>query len=109
MRAGLASTGREREIAVRFRRSEDTGVCSSRWRLAQRGLLTECGVPAEVADSDRRRIYLLLHGSDDFGTGWDASWITPKQANELLVILTRDLPNDLGCDLVKSLRLRAAE
>ena len=31
---------------------------------ANRGLLSECGVPAAVADSDRRWMYVLLHGDD---------------------------------------------
>jgi hypothetical protein len=26
----------------------------------------------------------LLHGSDDFATGWNPSWITPSQASRLL-------------------------
>ena len=35
-----------------------------RWRPAHRDLLSECGIPDEVADSDRRWGYLLLHGVD---------------------------------------------
>ena len=94
---------------MRFRRSENTGPSSSRWRLAHRALLGECGIPAEVSDSDRRWGYLLHYGSDDLGTGWDVSWITPEQARELLTALLSDLPSEVGYDLVQSLRRRAAE
>src|SRR5271168_4673015 len=70
-----------------FRRSDRPGPFGSRWRLANRGLLGACGVPTEVADSDRRWTYTLLHGDDYPGTGWDVSWMSPQRAAELLAVL----------------------
>jgi hypothetical protein len=90
-----------------FRRSDEDDPTGSRWRLANQALLGACGVPAEVADSDRRWVYLLLHGDDYPGTGWDVSWVTPRQAAELLAALVRDLPSEAGYDLVRLLRQRA--
>jgi hypothetical protein len=90
-------------------RRDASGPDGSRWRLAYRALLAECGIPDEVADSDRRWNYLLLHGSDDPGTGWRTSWVSPEQAARLLDRLSIDLPSELGYDLVRCLRLRAAE
>lgn len=90
-----------------FRRSDNTGPFGSRWRLANKSLLGACGVPAEVTDSDRRWIYLLLHGYDYCGTGWDVSWVSPQQAAELLAVLERQLSSTDGCDLVRLLRKRA--
>jgi hypothetical protein len=60
-------------------------------------LLLECGVPDEIADSNRRWVYVLLHGSDDFGTSWDPSGITTTaQASRLLAILEADAENTSG-------------
>lgn len=88
-----------------FRRSEDSGVTSSRWRLANRGILVECGIPTEVANSDRRWIYLLLHGYDPV-SGWKVSWITPQQASRLLALLEPEFPPDNSYDLMRCLRQR---
>ena len=74
-----------------YRRSDKPGPFGSRWRLANRSLLVACGVPAEVADSDRRWTYCLLHGDDYPGTGWDVAWVSPQQATTLLAVLERDL------------------
>ena len=90
-----------------FRRSENAGPAGSRWRLAHRSLLGSCGVPAEVADADRRWLYALLHGDDHPGTGWDVSWISPRQATELLAALVRDISSETGYDLIRLLRQRA--
>ncbi len=90
-----------------FRRSNNTGLFSSRWRIAHRSLLGECGIPTEVADSDRRWSYILLHGDDYPGIGWDVSWITPRQATELLNVLAENFPSEIGLDLVRLLRQRA--
>ncbi|QEH39186.1 hypothetical protein OJF2_77980 [Aquisphaera giovannonii] len=88
------------------RRQPDPDASSPRWRRAHRGLLAECGVPDEVADSDRRWGYLLLHGDDHPGTGWDASWISPAKAARFLDHLLAGLPDESGCDLVRCLRRR---
>jgi hypothetical protein len=90
-----------------FRRSDEAGPTGSRWRLARRSLLGACGVPAEVADSDRRWLYVLLHGDDYLGTGWDVSWTSPDQAAELLAALERQLPSLIGYDLIQLLRQHA--
>ena len=82
---------------------------SPRWRAAHRALLAECGIPDEVADSDRRWAYLLLHGVDVPGTGWGPSWISPQQAARLLDRLLADLPVEVGYDLVRSLRRRSQD
>jgi hypothetical protein len=90
-----------------YRRPSDTGPESSRWRLANRGSLERCGVPSEVAGSDRGWTYLLLHGEDYLGTGWDVSWIADQQANELLDLLLPHFSNETGIDLIRLLRRRA--
>jgi hypothetical protein len=89
-----------------FRRSEEAGPTSSRWRVAHRSMLGACGVPAEVADSDRRWVNVLLHGDDYPGTGWDVSWVSAHQSAELLALLQRDLPSWIVYDLVRLLRQR---
>ena len=50
---------------------------------------------------------LLLHGEDCLGTGWDVSWITDQQANELLDLLLPHFSNETGIDLIRLLRRRA--
>ncbi len=65
-------------------------------------------MPDAVADSDRRWGYVLLHGEDYPGTGWDTSWISPTQAARLLECLAADLPSESGYDLVRCLRLRSS-
>lgn len=96
-------------IPMACHHSDACGPEGSRWRFAHRSLLAECGIPDEVADSDRRWAYLLLHGSDDPGTGWRTSWISPQQAARLLACLLIELRGEAGYDLVRCLRLRAAE
>ena len=89
-------------------RRDVSGPEGSRGRLAHRSLHAQCGIPDEVADSDRRWAYRLLHGSDDPGTGWRSSWVSPEQATRLLDCLLIDLPGEGAYDLVRCLRLRAA-
>jgi hypothetical protein len=91
-----------------IRRVADTDVDSPRWRRGNRALLAECGVPDLVADSDRRWGYVVLHGDDYPGTGWDTSWISPAQATRLLARLVADLPSESGYDLVRCLRVRSS-
>ena len=91
------------------RRATVAGVESPVWRRANRPLLSECGVPDAVADSDRRWVYVLLHGDDYFGTGWDTSWISPGQAARLLDGLLSDSPGESGYGLVRCLRHRSSE
>jgi hypothetical protein len=91
-----------------YRRSANIDVASSRWRLANQSLLEACGIPHEVASADRRWIYVLLHGDDHLGTGWDVSWISPSQAANLLAAFECDLQSTVGLDLVQLLRKRCA-
>jgi hypothetical protein len=92
-----------------YRRGAESGPGSSKWRLAQCALLSECGIPDEVADSDRRWAYVLYHGDDKLRTGWQACWISPDQAGRLLERLRADLQREVGYDLVRALRLRVGE
>ena len=68
---------------MRFLRSDSPGPESSRWRLAHRALLGGCGIPPEVANSDRRWVCVLLHGEDESGTGWDASWVISESSGRI--------------------------
>ena len=91
-----------------FHRPNDAGSASQRWRISHRSLLSECGIPDAVANSDRAWAYLQLHGDDSPNTKWNVSWISPQQAARLLKQLDRDLPCEAGYDLVRLLRQRAA-
>jgi hypothetical protein len=81
----------------------------SNWRSENRNLLSECGIPDLVANSDRVWNYVLLHGDDLLQTGWTPAWISPKQASQLLAALERGLPNEDGCDLLRALRRRLVD
>jgi hypothetical protein len=87
-----------------YRRPAASDASGPRWRLAHRDLLSERGIPDEVADWDRRWGYLLLHGVDRPGTGWEPSWISPRQAARLLDGLLANLPTEDGYDLIRGLR-----
>ena len=89
-----------------YRRPSNTGPESSRWRLRHKRFLLDCGVPQQVLDSDDSWIYVLLHGADEFGTGWDATWITAEQARRLLRFLERELEATSPFDLVRVLKRR---
>jgi hypothetical protein len=91
------------------RRSTSAGAESPCWRRAHRALFSECGIPDAVADSDRRWVYILLHGDDYPGTGWDASLIPPDQAERLLDSLLADLQGESHYDLIRCLRRRVSE
>jgi len=92
-----------------YRRSESCEVESSRWRSEHRSFLAECGIPPEVYNSDRAWVYVLLHGSDDFGTGWEPSWISRQQAEKLLAFLECEVKPEMGLDLLRRLRARIEE
>jgi hypothetical protein len=61
-------------------------------------------LPKDVVDDDRRLTYVLLHGSDEFGTGWDVSWIAPPQARKLLAFLENEVGDSKAYSLVDDLR-----
>jgi hypothetical protein len=88
-----------------YRRSKDQDVSGSRWRIAHRTELHECGIPSEIYGDDRRWSYVLFHG-DDLETGWDASWPSEQQAEKLLALLERHLDDTVGVELVDVLRRR---
>jgi hypothetical protein len=69
----------------------------------------QCGIPPEIASSDRRWNYVLLHGDDELESGWNTSWISPSMAARLLDCLLADLTSEVGYDLVSCLRRRAEE
>jgi hypothetical protein len=92
-----------------YRRSSSIDVESPRWRLKHRGFLAECGLPPEVVNSDRTWIYVLLHGGDELGTGWDPTWITNEQAEKLLRFLESEVESEVGFHLLGRLRQRIEE
>jgi hypothetical protein len=69
----------------------------------------ECGIPQQIASSDRSWIYVLLHGDDALASGWDSTWVTQDQAEKLLRFLESELTTEVGYDLVRKLRERAKE
>jgi hypothetical protein len=84
-----------------FRRSSSEEPGSSRWRRKHRSRLLACGLPAAVLDSDRKLTYLLLHGDDELETGWDTSFLSDEQAQQLLALLKELIPNPVGFDLTR--------
>jgi hypothetical protein len=93
---------------VTFRRSSDEGPGSSRWRRKHRAFLLRCGLPDAVVGSDRALVYVLLHGSDELGTGWDPSWISQEQAEALLRFLRQEIERPAGYELIAALERRLA-
>ena len=85
-----------------YRRPDETGLFSSRWRIANKGALLECGIPAEIAASDRRWRYVLLHGNDP-ASGWSSAWLSAPQANQLLALLKPHVPSPAGIWLIEDL------
>jgi hypothetical protein len=89
-----------------FRRSDSLEPGTSRWRTLYRKELLRCGIPKSIVDSDRTLTYVLLHGADEFGSGWDPSWLSAAGARELLSVLEKAIPNAAAFDLVAVLRKR---
>ncbi len=89
-----------------YRRPDDTSVFGSRWRSANRAELTACGIPADIAASDQRWRYTLLHG-DDLESGWDESLLSKEQAGRLLALLGPLFPTSTGIWLVERLQRRS--
>jgi len=80
-----------------------------KWRTEKRSLLAECGIPDAVASSERNWNYVLLHGDDALQTGWNVSWITPRQAKRLLEALEQSSIGQSGHNLFDALRRRAID
>lgn len=91
-----------------YRRSSDERPGSSRWRRKHREFLLRCGLPNTIVGSDKALIYVLLHGSDEFGTGWDPSWVSREQAEALLRFLRQEFESPAGYDLIAALERRLA-
>ena len=91
--------------AMAYRRSQDDGVFSSRWRIKHRADLTDCGIPSDIAGDDRRWTYVLLHG-DDVESGWSELSLSDEQAGKLLALLEPHFPNPIGIWLVEGLQRR---
>ena len=87
-----------------FRRSSDITITSPRWLSLNRSALAECGIPTEILYDSNRWNYTLLHGDDQFGSGWAVSWLSLDQCRKLLGILEASLESDVGFDLVHQLR-----
>ncbi len=92
-------------VDMSYRRENEVGVESSRWRLRHAAELVASGVPPGVADDDRRWIYVLLHG-DDLATGWSVDWLRDEQARDLLTLLAPCFTSEVGYDLLSRLRAR---
>ena len=91
---------------VSFRRSAKNLPNYESWRLANRSLLRECGIPDELAESQRQWGYVLLHG-DDLESGWTTDRMTPAQAKKLLEQLRLDTFDEFGNCLFRELEKRA--
>ena len=87
-----------------FRRPERDGVNSARWLTRNKSALCEFGIPTEVVSTERTWNYVLLHGDDEFGCGWNAEWLTAEQAQNVLRLIQNDLRNETGYDLIPRLR-----
>ena len=88
-----------------YRRPQDDGAFSSRWRIKHLADLADCGIPPDIAGDDRRWRYVLYHG-DDLVSGWSETWLSDAQATKLLALLEPHFPNRTGADLVEALRRR---
>src|SRR5688572_1433533 len=88
-----------------YRRSQDDGVFSSRWRIKHRADLADSGIPSDIAGEDRRWSYVLLHG-DDIESGWSESRLSDEQATRLVALLCPHFPNPIGFWLVEAFQRR---
>ncbi len=87
-----------------FRQSSDNGPTSARWLTRNRSALIEAGLPTEIVTVKRTWDYVLLHGDDEFGCGWQAEWLSLKQARIVLSVIVADLESETGFDLIIRLR-----
>jgi hypothetical protein len=92
-----------------FRRTNDETPGGPRWRLKHRAELIRYGIPDAILASDRSLNYVLLHGDDAVGTGWESSWLSPAQAKAMLAFLQRHFPNSTGYELIRILQDRVAQ
>jgi hypothetical protein len=90
-----------------FRQHNKTA--ESLWRKNNRTKLISAGIPNHLVDDESLWTYVLLHGYDPFGSGWDCSSLTRKQAQELLNLLRPQYPNIGGLDLINLLEKRLVQ
>jgi hypothetical protein len=74
-----------------YRRPAGFHPAGPRWLQRHRVDLLPLGIPDEILIDPRRWIYVLLHGVDEFHTGWSPSAMSPGHARQLLQLLRRDL------------------
>jgi hypothetical protein len=78
------------------------------WRKKHRDELLQHGMPDFLIDDERRWNYVLLHGADDFQSGWNPSRLTKEQASNLLAMLRQQYSNPTGLDLLRELEKRTS-
>ena len=93
------------KTAMSYRRSATHAPGTSRWRRRNRSKLSRW-LPDCVVCDDRRLTYVLLHGSDDFGTGWTPDWLLPQAAAEFLAFLESEFSELSGYEIFVHLRRR---
>ena len=91
-----------------YRRSEDDSPASARWLRKHRAELVACGLPEPIVGSERSFGYVLLHGDDAPGTGWDPSCLSVEEAERLLEFLVTEQVDETGHGLFRELRARVA-
>jgi uncharacterized protein (DUF736 family) len=94
-------------LRMSYRRPTTSEVGSSRWRTLHYDELVRW-LPREVVDSDKALTYVLLHGCDEFGTGWEPAWMSVEEARQFFVFLSRELPDPTGFEIVREVKQRAA-
>ena len=77
-----------------------------RWRKRVRYELIKAGLPDFIVDDERRWIYVLLHGADEFESGWSPDWISGRQAESMLSLLESHYKEEIGLELFSALRRR---
>jgi hypothetical protein len=79
------------------------------WRKAHRAELLAAGMPDFLIDDERRWNYVLLHGDDELVSGWNPSWITSGQAEDMIRLLQAHYTTRVGLDLFFELQKRIDE
>ena len=92
-----------------FRRTSDDTVEGKRWLTKNKSLLAAAGIPSEILNSASAWNYVLLHGDDELQSGWQAEWLSPTQATNLLALITPDVQSTIGYDLVRRLQAVASK
>jgi hypothetical protein len=73
------------------------------WRKKHHDELLQNGMPDFLIDDNRRWNYVLLHGADDFQSGWNPSRLNKEQATKLLALLRQQYTNPSGLELLREL------